>query len=179
VTRSSIGSDIGGSDVVGIYRVDGPTSFTVIADIGAFSLANPPTGFNFFIPTGVQYSFQTFRGGFLVADGHHNRVLFVTLDGEISEFKTFGNVVPTGLDVRGNTIYMAESGPIPHDPETGKVVSFNTNSSNVTEVASGARLLVDVEFGRGNTLFALSQGSVERGYGRISSVAWHRFARED
>ena len=46
-----VGPDVGGSDVVGIYRVDGPNSFSVIADIGAFSLANPPTT-DFFVPTG-------------------------------------------------------------------------------------------------------------------------------
>ena len=34
-----VGPDVGGSDVVGIYRVDGPDSFTVVADIGEFSLA--------------------------------------------------------------------------------------------------------------------------------------------
>ena len=33
-----VGPDVGGSDVVGIYRIDGPDSFTVIADIGAFAL---------------------------------------------------------------------------------------------------------------------------------------------
>ena len=38
-----VGSDVGGSDVDGIYRVDGPDSFTVVADIGAFAVANPPT----------------------------------------------------------------------------------------------------------------------------------------
>ena len=38
-----VGPDVGGSDVDGIYRVDGPDSFTVVADIGAFNLANPPT----------------------------------------------------------------------------------------------------------------------------------------
>jgi hypothetical protein len=38
------------------------------------------------------------------------------------------------------------------------VVSFEPRSANVTEVTSGARLLVDVEFGRGRRLFALSQG---------------------
>src|SRR5687768_6620728 len=37
-----VGPDVGGSDVVGIYRVDGPSQFTVIADIGAFALAHPP-----------------------------------------------------------------------------------------------------------------------------------------
>ena len=37
-----VGPDVGGSDTVGIYRVDGPTSFTVIADIGTFSIQHPP-----------------------------------------------------------------------------------------------------------------------------------------
>jgi hypothetical protein len=152
-----VGPDVGGSDVVGIYRVDGPQSFTVIADIGAFSLSHPPST-DFFIPTGVQYALETYRGGFLVTDGHHNRVLRVTLDGTVTELITFGNIVPTGLEVRGNTIYMAEAGPVPHLPETGRVVSFDPKSTTATEVASGGRLLVDVEFGRGNTLFALAQG---------------------
>jgi sugar lactone lactonase YvrE len=152
-----VGPDVGGSDVDGIYRVDGPNSFTVVADIGAYSIANPPnTGF--FVPTGVQYAMETFRDGFLVTDGHHNRVLQVTLDGEITEMMAFGNTVPTGLEVHGNTIYMAEAGPVPHLPENGKVVSFGPNSPTVTEVASGARLNVDVEFGYGRTLYALSQG---------------------
>ncbi len=131
--------------------------FTIIADIGAFSLDNPPNT-PFFVDMGVQFSIQTYRGGFLVADGHHNRVLQVTRDGEITEFKTFVNIVPTGLALHGNTVYMAEAGPVPHLPENGKVVSFGSKSSTITDVASGARLLVDVEFNRGRTLFALSQG---------------------
>lgn len=38
------------------------------------------------------------------------------------------------------------------------VISFGPKSATVTEVASGARLNVDVEFARGRTLYALSQG---------------------
>jgi hypothetical protein len=152
-----VGPDVGGSDVVGIYRIDGPESFTVVADIGAFVLSNPP-GFPVDIPTGVQYALQTYRGGFLVTDGHHNRVYRVTRDGDVTERIAFGNIVPTGLETRGNTVYMAEAGPVPHDPADGKVVSFRRKSSTAKEVASGAPLLVDVEFGRGRDLFALSQG---------------------
>jgi hypothetical protein len=152
-----VGSDVGGRDIVGIYRVDGPSSFTVIADLGAFSMQNLPD-YPVDLPTGVQYALQAYRGGFLVTDGHHNRVLRVTLDGAVSELIAFGNIVPTGLAVHGNTIYMAEAGPVPHDPQDGKVVSFEPGSTTTTEVASGARLLVDVEFGRGRSLFALSQG---------------------
>ena len=71
---------------------------------------------------------EPYRGGFLVTDGHHNRVYRVTLDGTVSEFITFGNVVPTGLQVQGNTIYMAEAGHAPHHAEDGKVVAFSRGS---------------------------------------------------
>jgi hypothetical protein len=152
-----VGPDVGGNDIVGIYRVDGPSSFTVIADIGTFSVNNPPDT-QFDVPSGVQYAIHPYRGGFLVTDGHLNRVLHVTLDGEVTEFRAFDNIVPTGLAVSGQTVYMAEAGPVPHLPEDGKVVSFGPRSAGVTEVASGARLLVDVEFGRGRSLYALSQG---------------------
>ena len=85
-------------------------------------------------------------------------MLRVTLDGEVTELIAFGDIVPTGLAVSGNTMYMAEAGPVPHLPQDGKVVSFRAKSPTATEVASGAPLLVDVEFGRGNSLYALSQG---------------------
>lgn len=157
--------------VNGIYRIDGPNSYTIIADIGAYNLAHPPTGFSFFVSTGVQYAIQTYRGGFLLTDGHLNRILHVTLDGEITEFKRFGNIVPTGLALSGNTVYMSQAGPVPHLPENGKVVSFNQNSPTVTTEAAGARLMVDVEFNRGRTLFGLSQGIWVGGPGDEGSPA--------
>jgi hypothetical protein len=155
--------DVGGSDVDGIYRVDGPDSFTVVADIGDFNVHNPPTipCPTCFVPTGLQYALQTYGGGFLVADSHLNRVLRVTLDGEITVLIDFGNIVPTGLEVRGNTVYMAEAGPDPHDSQTGKVVSFGPKSPTATEVASGAPFLLDVEFGGGGSLYALSHGTFD------------------
>src|SRR6266513_604746 len=152
-----VSPDVGGSHVDGIYRVDGPDSFTVVADIGAFNLANPPPT-PFVVPTGLQYAVQTYRGGFLVTDGHLNRVLRVTLAGEVTVSIQFDNIVPTGLEVRGNRVYMAEAGPVPHLPQNGKVVSFDPRTPTVTEVASGDPLLFDVEFRSGNLLYALSQG---------------------
>jgi hypothetical protein len=152
-----VAPDVGGADTVGIYRMEGPNAASVIADIGAFSIANPPST-DFFIPTGVQYAMDTFRGGFLVTDGHHNRLLWVTLDGTVSEFNTFDNIVPTGLEIHGKTIYMAELGPAPNDPEDGRVVAFTTKSLTPWEVVSGVRMMVDVERGLGRTLYALGQG---------------------
>ncbi len=145
------------ADVVsGIYRVNRDGTVSPIADIGAWSIAHPPAT-DFFVASGLQYAMQKYRNGFLVTDGHHNRVLRVTLDGVITEFRTFANVAPTGLDIRGSKVYVSQAGPVPHVPETGKVVSFRA-SGGVQEVASGAPLLVDVEFGRGNRMYALSQG---------------------
>jgi hypothetical protein len=101
---------------------------------------------------------ESYHGDLIVADGHHNRVLQVTLGGDITEIMTFGNIVPTGLAIKGNTVYLAQAGPIPHLPENGKVVSFRVGDQTAELVASGAQLLVDVEFGRGNTMYALAQG---------------------
>jgi hypothetical protein len=183
VLMTLVGPDVGGSDVVGIYRVDGPDHFTVIADVGAWSVAHPPaTAFD--IPTGVQYAIERFRNGFLVTDGHHNRVYRVTLDGTVRELITFGNIVPTGLEIRDGTVYMAEAGPVPHLPKDGKIVKFRAGSGAVREVAAGGRLLVDVEFGAGGR-FALAQGHFTPGNpagspadpntGRLLKVAGHGF----
>jgi hypothetical protein len=152
--------DFSGSGIApvnGIYRIDGPSSFTVIADLGQFSVLNPPAT-QFDVPTGVQFALDVYRGGFLVSDGHLNRILHVTRTGEVTVFRAFGNIVPTGLAIAGNTIYMAEAGPVPHLPPDGKVVAFGPGSGTATTIATGARLLVDVEFGRGVSLFGLSQG---------------------
>ena len=147
---------------VGIYRIDSPTLATPIADIGAYAVANPPPPeIQIDVPSGVQYAIDNYRNGFLVTDGHHNRVYRVTLTGrsaEVTEFQGFGNIVPTGLALRGGRVFMAEAGPVPHNPADGKIVELVPESGTARSVAAGAPLLVDVEFARGQTLFALSQG---------------------
>jgi hypothetical protein len=161
VLVTMVGDDVPGStrnDVAGIYRVDGPDSYTVVADIGEWSLQNPPPpDIDIFLGRGVQYAMQPVWGGFLVTDGHHNRVLRVSLSGYISLVQQFGNIVPTGLETLGPMVFMAEAGPVPHEPATGKVVVFALWNPQPREVASGYSLLVDVELGSCG-LYALSQG---------------------
>jgi hypothetical protein len=152
-----VGASVGQPDVVdGIYRIGKDGTPTPIADIGAWSIAHPPAT-DFFVDSGVQYALEELDGDLLVTDGHHNRVLRVTRGGDISQMIAFGNIVPTGLEVGGETVYMGEAGPIPHLPENGKVVRF-TPTSAATDVAAGASLIVDVEFGPCSKLYALSQG---------------------
>ncbi|MGY1700305.1 ScyD/ScyE family protein [Geodermatophilus sp. SYSU D00766] len=156
VLVSLVGPDVGGDDVVGLYRVDAPDTCTVVADIGAWAVENPPET-DFFVPSGLQYAMEAVAGGFLVTDGHHNRVLYVTTEGDVSEVLALDNVVPTGLATHGRGVLLALAGPVPHEPETGRVVAFRPGDDHVREVASGGRLLVDVERGRGG-VYALSQG---------------------
>ena len=146
-----------GDSVDGIYRIDGPNSFTVVADLGAFSLANPPET-DFFLDRGVQWAFQATRSGFIVTDAHHNRVLEVSRSGIVTELVAFDNIVPTGLALDGRTVYMAEAGPVPHLPETGRIVAFDARNPQPRVVASGFSLMIDVEFGRCGVLYGLSQG---------------------
>ena len=154
-----VSADVGGNAIDGIYRVDGPNRFTIVADIGTFNEDNQPTiPFPISAKSGVLYALHPYSGGFLVTDGHLNRVLQVTLGGKISILIAFDDIVPTGITALGETIYMAEAGPVPHLAQDGKVVAFRPGSSYVAEVASGASLLVDVKFGPDQGLYALSQG---------------------
>jgi hypothetical protein len=159
---TGVAPDLQGNDIVGIYRMDGPNTFTVVADIGAWSEAHPPET-DIFVATGFQYAIQTYKNGFIVTDGHHNRVLQVGVDGKITELVAFGNVVPIGLATQGNTIYIGQAGPIPHVPEDSKVFSFTMQSLTPTQLASGVGLeniglLSDLEFGPGGELYGILQG---------------------
>jgi hypothetical protein len=170
-------------DIDGIYRIDSPDRFTIVADIGCWSLRHaPPPGYDLVVFSGVQFSFVPYGNGFVVNDGHHNRVLYVTpddtidykidckyndkindkIDHNITQLLQFGDVVPTGMARWGTRFYMSQAGPLVQGPprvEIGQVVAFDMKTLNPVEVAGGIPLPIDVEFGPGRTLYALSQGT--------------------
>ena len=149
----------------GLYRIERDGSNTLVADLGQWSVDNPPEP-AFFVDTGVHFALERYRGGFLVTDGHHNRVLWVDRHGSIHELATFGNVVPTGLETAFGRIFVTQMGPIPHVPEDGKVVAVRPGREP-REVASGASMLIDVERGPHGKLYGLSQGQWD-GFGEGS-----------
>ncbi|MCL3820101.1 ScyD/ScyE family protein [Aeromicrobium wangtongii] len=161
-----VGPDVGGTSTAGLYRVNTRGgAHTVVADIGRWSITHPPaTAFD--VPSGLQFALQPWRGGFLVSDGHHNRILTVTTSGAVREVLTLGNVVPAGMDIRHGRLYFAEAGAVPHDPADGKIMAVRLGSTEPREVASGASILTDVELagsGRGGrhsgALYAISNGT--------------------
>jgi hypothetical protein len=158
VLTAVVSEDVGGTGVTGIYRVE-EGDCEVVADIGQWNMDNPPPAdLDFFVASGVPYAMQPYRGGFLVTDGHLNRVLHVTVDGGVGLLLQLPNVVPTGLDREDDKVWLALAGPVPHLPEDGQVVSFRADRPEPRLVASGGRLLVDVEQGSHGHLYALAQG---------------------
>lgn len=140
----------------GLYRIEADGSNTLVADLGQWSVDNPPEP-AFFVDTGVHFALEPYQDGFLVTDGHHNRVLRVGRHGSIEEVATFGNVVPTGLESAFGRIFVSQMGPIPHLPENGRVVALRSGREP-REVARGASMLIDVEKGPHGRLYGLSQG---------------------
>jgi hypothetical protein len=163
VLTAVVSEDVGGTGVTGVYRVE-EGDCEVVADIGRWNIDNPPPpDLDFFVTSGLPYAMQRYHGGFLVTDGHLNRVLHVTLDGAIHEVLQLPNVVPTGLDRHDDRVWLALAGPVPHLPEDGQVVSFTVERPEPRLVASGGRLLVDVEFAGDGSLYALAQGVFPEG----------------
>ena len=157
VSGTIFGEPFGDPESVnGLYRIERDGSNTLVADLGQWSVDNPPEP-AFFVDTGVHFALERYRGGFLVTDGHHNRVLWVDRHGSIHELATFGNVVPTGLETAFRRVFVTQMGPIPHVPEDGKVVAVRVGGEP-REVASGASMLIDVEWGPHGKLYGLSQG---------------------
>jgi hypothetical protein len=166
-----VDSTVGGHQKDGIYRVDDKYNSTLIVDLGTWSFNNPPTPivpFNYFLPDGLQFALQPVGDGFLVSDGHLNRILHVSEDGtEITVLKQFNDVVPTGLAKFGSTVFLAELGPTPNTPDTGKVVSFEVSDKHplfpAHEVATGVSMIVGTAFDTNGKLYALSQGIAPAG----------------
>ncbi len=159
-----------GSQKDGIYRVNPDGSVELVVDLGQFNVDNPPPlgsldpappagQFNYFLVNGVQYALQRSGAGFLVSDGHLNRILRVTRRG-VSIVKSFGDVVPTGMDTALGRLFFAETGPIVGDQEIGAVASLKLFPPHrLGTVASGISMAVDVEFGPRGHLYAISQGT--------------------
>jgi len=171
VMVSIAGVDVGGPDVaMGIYRLERDGTFSLFADIGAWSAAHPPVDPDWFLAEGVQYSMDVWRDGFLLTDAHHARVLRIDSRGNISALVAFDDtdVVPLGLETSHGKVYLTTAGPIPHLPSTAKI-DLVGNDGSVTAVGGwptsylGDRgLPVDVEVGDDGRLFGLLQGHWDR-----------------
>ncbi len=147
----------------GIYTVNADGSVTLLADIGAFNVANPVGdvsggGQVDIEPGGNPYAMIVRNGAFYVSDGNQNQVMKVTDTGTITRVAELsGHPVSTGItfDPAGGPFYVSELGQEPFNPEDGRVVTVDEATGTVQTVASGFSALTDVGFGPGGQLYAL------------------------
>ncbi len=156
VLVTAAGSDWGPTDaIMGIYRLKHDGTFSVFADLGAWSAEHPPADPDWFAAQGVHYSMDVWRHGFVVADAHLGRVIRVDQRGRISELVAFDSTdsVPTGLEVANGKVFVTTAGPIPHIPSASEINKVRRNgSTNVVgewdaDYAGNRGLIVDVEKG--------------------------------
>lgn len=143
----------------GIYTPDGD-GWDLVADINQFNDDNP-VDFPDAGPGGNPFAIDLRGSEFIVSDGNYNRLLRVTMAGDISVFSAFDNVVPTGLAAGGpgpvlNTWFSAA----PHFPEDSYLTSiaFPTGAATPLEGSNVYAQLIDVEFGPGGAVYVLQMG---------------------
>jgi sugar lactone lactonase YvrE len=154
------------SNPTGVYKVNSNGTVTLVADIGAFNIANPvndikPGGGQQDIePGGNPYSMTVRDGAFYVVDGNQNQIMKITTAGVITRLNEFpGHPVTTGITYSGaGPFYVTALGQFPFSPANGKVYRVSVPTGTVSTIASGFSSLTDVEYGPGGNLYALQFG---------------------
>lgn len=143
----------------GIYTPDGD-GWELVADINQFNDDNP-VAFPDAGPGGNPFAIDVRGGNFIVSDGNYNRLLEITMDGDISVLSSFDNVVPTGLAA-------GSSGPIlntwfsaaPHFAGDSYVVSvaYPTGTATPIDGSNVYAQLIDVEYGPDGQVYVVQFG---------------------
>lgn len=151
------------SNPTGVYRVNSNGTVTLVADIGAFNVANPIDDVKNKVqqdiePGGNPYSMIERDGALFVVDGNQNQVLKVTTGGQISRMAEFhGHPVTTGITYSGSgPFYVSALGQFPFNPADGRIYRVGYPTGSVAQVASGVSSLTDVEYGPGGQLYAVN-----------------------
>jgi hypothetical protein len=153
------------STPTGVYKVNSNGTVTFVADIGAFTIANPPlsvrNGNSKDIEIGGNpYSMTVRDGAFYVVDGNQNQVLKVTTDGKVSRLAEFAeDITTTGIAFgSGGPLFVSTLGGFPFAPADGRVYSVGYPTGNLTQIASGFSSLTDVAVSGSGKLYALQFG---------------------
>ena len=153
-----VGPVFGQTDVVnGIYRIEKDGTATAIADIGAWSITILPR------PTSSSPAASSTRWRSTTADSWSptgTTTACCASRAPVTSARRSRSATSSPRASRsaaGRSTWARPARSRISRPN-GKVVTFTPNSA-ATELASGASLIVDVEFGPGRRLYALSQGS--------------------
>jgi hypothetical protein len=153
----------------GIYKVTinnkdlASDSAKLLADIGAFTAANPVGAVRDKTqgdvdPNGNPYSMIVRGRSFYVVDGNQNQVVQVTEGGSISRLADFNaHVVSTGIASKEDgPLFVSTIGQDPFLPQDGRVYQVGFPTGNIVKIAGGVSFLTGLAFGPGGQLYANS-----------------------
>jgi sugar lactone lactonase YvrE len=148
----------------GIYKISGGAA-TLVADIGAFNLANPvddvANHVQFDIEAGGNpFAMITRDGAFLVTDGNQNQIMKVTETGTVTRLMQFhDHPVSTAITYKGSgPLYTTTLGKFPFKDDDGILWKVDYPAGTATQVAHGAGSLTGAAYGPNGQLYVLAIG---------------------
>ncbi|HYM16021.1 MAG TPA: ScyD/ScyE family protein [Dehalococcoidia bacterium] len=164
----------------GVYRVNSNGTVTLVADIGAFNIANPVDDVKNKVQQDIEiggnpYSMIQRDGALFVVDGNQNQVMKVTTSGTITRLAQFpGHPVTTGITYTGGgPFYVSALGQFPFAPADGRVYRVGYPTGSVTQVASGYSSLTNIITACGGQLYAVQFGDQS---GNPAGIPWIPFS---
>jgi hypothetical protein len=144
-----------------LLRVNPDHSTSVVADLGAWLLANPTTApAPDFEPEGVWYSMVAKGDKFYTIEPNQGMFVEVGLDGSINKIADIsaekGHIVPTALTYKGN-YYVGNLGTFPIEGKS--VVMKITPSGNIQEIASGFSAILGIAIDQQSRIYVLEMTS--------------------
>jgi hypothetical protein len=165
------------SSTNGIYRINSDGSHTLIADLGAFSVAHPGANNepDDYTPEGNWYSMAIAENNFYALEPNHGNFVKVGLDGSIKEVVDIsaseGHIVPTAVAYKGN-FFVGDLGVF---PITGISSVFKiTPSGTLKKIATGFSAIVGLVPDKNSNIYVLEMTSNQPfpdfGSGRIRKI---------
>jgi plastocyanin len=141
-----------------LTRIAPDGTLVAIADIGRFNDENPtPPSNGDAIPMGNPYDLVAMDGNLYVTDGNYNRVIKVTLDGEMTLFAQWEYspvTVGAAAGPDGN-LYVAQFSPAPYNPGSGHIDMVTPDGAVTDRVVDGLTTPIDVAFSPDGTMYVL------------------------
>jgi hypothetical protein len=148
----------------GIIRVNPDRTWTLIADLSAFQMANPvrnpePGDFE---PDGTWYSMIAVRGDLYAVEPNHGELDRITPDGQISRVSDIsanqGHIVPTAVAYHGN-FYVGNLKLFPIVPGSSKIFKINP-AGQIKTVVEGLTTVLGVAFDHHERMYVLENTTV-------------------
>lgn len=173
------GIDFGNPDQpTGLLRLEADGTTSVVADISAWSLENPPAfvppDYN---PSGSLYDMEVGDGVLWISEAVGGRIITVTPDGTITLVADIseGHPVPTGMTLAPDGgVYVGFLTAIPYPDGSSKVIHVASDGT-VTDHWTGLTAVTDLTMGPDGTLYAMEMATgnleeapfIQPGTGRV------------